>query len=221
VRAQTRYRIANLKNGHRTDIPFMKQTIEEQSDSPMRFFTPELYLRYASDEDDVANAANEEWESALLAYQHHLKRVMKKADVPAGIVRLPMLSLHDATVVGYPRSKIDSDNYVHFGGPLPWALTGFLLGLDTTSGPLILAYHLWESVKIYISHPWRPRRSGQQVYCLYDELDEVSHGRKLYFHRILMSNGEVLEIPLQNVHYFRFSRRDRDETGDVMPESHE
>jgi len=38
----------------------------------MHYFTPELYLRYNSEEDDVADAADAEWEAALKGYRAHL-----------------------------------------------------------------------------------------------------------------------------------------------------
>ena len=57
-----------------TGHTFTKRRTDMPSDHKMLFFTPELYRRYNSQDDDIALAADAEWEAAIASYHQHLTR---------------------------------------------------------------------------------------------------------------------------------------------------
>ena len=64
----------------------------------MRFFTPELYLRYNSLVDAVANRADEDWEKAICDYNKHLAKYAKQMN-PRVKYLAEALCLHDAELI--------------------------------------------------------------------------------------------------------------------------
>ena len=42
----------------------------------MKFFTPDLLLRFGSDDDEVADAAQADWEKSDIAYKKHLTKIL-------------------------------------------------------------------------------------------------------------------------------------------------
>src|SRR4051794_32832671 len=60
--------------GRRLVTRSMKHPTERRFEGTMKFFTPELYLRYNSPDDAEADRADEEWEEALRAYRDHLAK---------------------------------------------------------------------------------------------------------------------------------------------------
>jgi hypothetical protein len=44
----------------------------------MKFFTPELYIRYNSKEDAEADRADEDWEKSIRNYKSHLETLTKR-----------------------------------------------------------------------------------------------------------------------------------------------
>ena len=60
----------------------------------MRFFTPELYLRFNSNDEVEADRAHVEWENVTQKYQKHLHKIHDQ--LPAQAWQLTELSLHDA-----------------------------------------------------------------------------------------------------------------------------
>src|SRR5438128_2569165 len=70
----------------------------------MKYFKPALLARYRSGDDDVADAADEEWERATAAYRKRLKDIRKR--LPVHVRRLiSRFSLHDAKVVLFGSHK--------------------------------------------------------------------------------------------------------------------
>ena len=65
----------------------------------MRFFTPELYVRFNSSDEDQANAADAAWEAALQGYQKHLDGIRER--LPSQVRKLSALNLHDAEVLAF------------------------------------------------------------------------------------------------------------------------
>src|SRR5439155_1551888 len=65
-------RIINRTRDPRRGIPSMKHPTDRPTEQVMRFFTPELYVQFNSPDDEVADRANEAWETALQSYQNHL-----------------------------------------------------------------------------------------------------------------------------------------------------
>ena len=50
----------------------MRLQTEKPSEQVMKFFTPELFIRFNSTDDEKADRADEDWEAAIGAYRHHL-----------------------------------------------------------------------------------------------------------------------------------------------------
>ena len=63
----------------------------------MQFFTPELYRRYNSQDDEIALAADAEWEAAIVRYHQHLATLREK--MPSQVIELSELCLHDGEIL--------------------------------------------------------------------------------------------------------------------------
>src|SRR6266403_539801 len=81
----------------------MKRQIEKPSDHPMRFFTPELYVRFNSPDENEADRANEEWDAAIDRYTAHLAALHGK--MPHHVAKLAEVSLHDAELLARDQSS--------------------------------------------------------------------------------------------------------------------
>jgi hypothetical protein len=162
----------------------------------MRFFTPELYLRFNSSDDEIADRANEEWEAALEEYQRHLNSIRDR--MPSQVRKVTEFSLHDAEVLGLEKDHqpLDAFAEAHWPGPLWSALAILSLKQDRTVRSLI--YTLWDGVR---EHPARDDWpfSRARKHWLYDEVDVAADHRGAYLHRILFSDGSVVEIPFASV----------------------
>lgn len=145
----------------------------------MRFFTPELYVRFNSPDVSVANQADADWERALTAYRKHLRSIRLK--LPASVANLANDScLHDAEYLGFSKMAMPAmtgdvatiavrkDGAVNF-------LVYVLDGEPLVTRPL-------ESNAFHVSQP----------HWLYDEVDVVGTG--VFQHEILLSDGRVLSI---------------------------
>src|SRR5579883_174953 len=87
----------------------MFSEVTELSESPMRFFTPELFLRVNSNNDEIADAAQDEWEQSAQAYRHHLKKVLRHA--PRSVGELAEACFHDAVVSGMTFDSFGRDAF--------------------------------------------------------------------------------------------------------------
>ncbi len=158
----------------------------------MRFFTPELYIKFNSSDEDVADLANEAWEKALQDYQHHLDT--NRDLMPSQVRKLSELCLHDAEVLGFNQELQSA-----FFSPDPfwpaslWSAVAILsLKQDKTIWSLI--YVLWDGVREYpIKEEWPFDKSRK--HWLYDEVDLAADHRGSFLHRILFSDGSIIEIP--------------------------
>lgn len=63
----------------------------------MRFFTPDLFLRFNSPDDEVADEADSAWEIALIDYRKHLDGIRDR--MPSQVRTLAELCLHDAELL--------------------------------------------------------------------------------------------------------------------------
>lgn len=165
----------------------------------MRFFTPDLYRRFNSSNDAVADRANADWDKALEAYRIHLGRLQKK--MPQSVKELSTLALHDAEIV----TRFEKG---------PRAASPFWLGysaiiLRQNGNLLALIYFLWNEVEERESiSDWPFDRT--KVHWLYDEIDTASESQHLFLHRILLSDGRVLQIPFVTAHFHEFTVSDAD-----------
>lgn len=155
----------------------------------MKFFSPELYRRFNSSDDDEADRADEEWEVATRGYRAHLHRLDRQFSRQAKA--LGELCLHDAEVVA-------TDQIADFV-PVSIAATGSV----STGAWIVSVAHGREIVTLFYSL-WDPLReqapgkgwpfSKRRPQWLYDEID-VGPAAGTFLHRILLSDGRTLEVP--------------------------
>jgi hypothetical protein len=70
----------------------------------MRYFTPELLARSRSPDDDVSEAAADEWEQAVAKYNAELDSI--RPDLPPGVrALLASCSLHDARILSISEAR--------------------------------------------------------------------------------------------------------------------
>jgi hypothetical protein len=159
----------------------------------MRFFSPELYVRYNSSDDETANAADAEWEESLEAYRAHLHGLHKH--MPSPVRKLSELCLHDAELLT-PVPEIEQ--YVPISAQPGSPSTLAILAVRQGDRVVSLTYVLWDAVRFHASSPNWPF-SLQGVHWLYDEIDVAPFAQGLYVHRVLLSDGRVVEIPMVSV----------------------
>jgi hypothetical protein len=163
----------------------------------MRFFTPDLYLRFNSPVDAEANDADEAWEAALRDYRTQLEKL--DTLLPVDVKQLSKLRLHDAELLSFnlavrpfasrafkPPSKVSFQRKV--------AVLALRQGTDS----VILSYQVaGRTLKAEPPRAWPFSRD--RTHWLYDEvaIDEEKPG--IFLHRILWSDGSVLEIPFRAV----------------------
>jgi hypothetical protein len=158
----------------------------------MRFFTPELFLRYNSDLDEVADAADAEWEAALKAYR--AKQENMRSRMPSQVKKLAALCLHDAELL----SLEEEFQAVSGKGNAPpiWSAVASLL-LQSGRTLQALVYALPDRIeRTEPSRDWPFARDRR--HWLYDEIDEREGGG--FVHRILFSDGSIVVVPFLAVH---------------------
>jgi hypothetical protein len=172
---------------HPTDVP---------NRQIMRFFTPELYVQFNSSDDEVADRANERWEKALEEYKRHLESI--QTAMPSQVKEVSALCLHDAEVLGFQQEH-HAHRPAHWPFPQPpiWSAVAIVtLKQDLIIRSLI--YLLWDTVR---EHPAGPDWQFSKL-CknwLYDEVDVSADGQGAFLHRILFSDGTIVEIPFESV----------------------
>lgn len=152
----------------------------------MKYFTPELYVRGNSMDDETVDAAEAEWEAARAAYRARL------ADIASTLIpdlrRFEAeLNLHDAELIGPAR---ESESEVVLIARLT----------DTSrSGPhnslAILRYRVTTPPIVTYpihSHVFNPARPE----WLYDEIDEISPG--VFSHEVFVSDGRVIRLEFED-----------------------
>ena len=154
----------------------------------MRFFTPDLYVRFNSSDEEEANEADGAWENAILEYRKHLDGIRDR--LPSQVGKLADTCLHDAELLAYDR--------VVEPASLPPHEPMAILSIKREDGIVSLIYILWDRIRE--SPPQRDWPfSKLRTHWLYDEVDTVLSQREKFLHRILLSDGRVLEIPFRSV----------------------
>ena len=105
----------NQIQGLRQGTHSMKPQTEKPSEPVMKFFTPELFIKFNSPDDVVADRADEDWEAAIREYRSHLEglrdqmpsQVKELAGLSAARRRASGLRTADRTV---PRSVLISSH---------------------------------------------------------------------------------------------------------------
>ncbi len=178
----------------------MKHPTAGRSERRMRFFRPELYLRYNATDDAEANLADEEWEHNLRAYKKYLSEHSK--DMNERVKELTeSLSLHDAELLSIQEDVPDSDFTPPFF-PLPVAT----LSVQGNGKITNIVYFLWSHVEQSCPGMDWPF-SEIRTYWLYDELEverQPPNGPR-YWHHILWSNGRIISVPFFDVIVQSFS----------------
>jgi hypothetical protein len=163
----------------------MKHPIEKPSESIMKFFNPELYLQFNSPDDAVADRANDAWENAIRNYQRHLKAIRDR--MRPEVRKISELCLHDAEILNFERDLT---------AVIPFKMA--ILSLKQEGSVHSLIYILWDNIRDYPPGKSWPFSTSRK-HWLYDELDVAGSDRGLFLHRILFSDGSVVEIPFISV----------------------
>jgi hypothetical protein len=172
----------------------------------MRFFTPELYRQFNSTDDAEADRADAAWEEAIRAYRVHLDALRDR--LPSLVQKLAELSLHDALILSRAEEIQVSSPFLFPEFPFPFPLAVWsavaIVSVKHNGGIQSIFYCLWDHIRVRAAPEDWPF-SGQGEHWLYDELDCVSDRRGPFLHRILLSTGEILEIPFTSVVLHRFA----------------
>ena len=162
----------------------------------MRFFTPELYLQFNSSVDATADRANDAWEKSLQEYQRHLDAI--RPTMPSQIKKISELCLHDAELLGFEQEMQSFLPFTETLWPGPLCSSVAVVSLEHEGKLHSLIYMLWDRVGEYPAQGDWPF-STLRKHWLYDEVDVSPDHRGMFLHRILFSDGSVVEIPFMSV----------------------
>ena len=163
----------------------------------MKRFTPELLLRFGSEDDQVASSASAEWDQAHQTYVAHLDSIQQKLPKPVQML-LNDYCLHDAKVVSMGRDE---------------RLFSILLQLaEPGDKGILLTYKL-------VSQPRFKRHSsladeGVPLEWLYDELDLLDdddepwkeEAYKVFTHSILFTAGRELQLDFYELEFQEYQK---------------
>jgi hypothetical protein len=165
----------------------------------MKYFTPELYMQFNSFDVDEAERADAAWDRAEVAYKERLASIREY--MPAQVVKLSELCLHDALVVSrgeQVQPAVDGPPFF-LGFWTAVALITVAVGEEIVS----LIYCLGDqTTEKAAPEGWRFSKLQEQ--WLYDEVDLLHERKPPFVHRILFSTGVTLEIPFVSVIIHRF-----------------
>jgi hypothetical protein len=150
----------------------------------MKFFTPELLERVASFDDEVADAADGEWERAITRYQRRWQKI--QAAFPREVRRFQDegVCLHDAEVL-----TMGTREGVFF----------IVLRRDAPSQDLVLLNFTLEG-EAQISPGTLPADNASgPVTWMYEEFD-LDRSRKCRI-EVLLSNGWSVRLVFRHFHY--------------------
>jgi hypothetical protein len=150
----------------------------------MKYFTPELYQRLQSLDDDRADAADDDWEEAIKRYRRRLAKMLPA--LPEGVQRFrkDRVCLHDARLWSIGRQ---GDTFVMVLQPEPPAQTMVVLTFTLDGEPVIDK----AAVPDHQNSDW--------VEWMYEEWDGDRH-RRCWF-EVLLSNGWSVRLPFRDFHY--------------------
>jgi hypothetical protein len=161
----------------------------------MEFFTPELYRQFNSSDDQVADQADAAWEQAIHNYQRHLERIRDR--LPVSARTLSELNLHDAEILGVEQDAQALTTETESAANPLWSAV-VVVTVKQKDIVRSLIYTLWDKIRQTLPpHAWP--FSAEQKHWLYDEVDLFDDQRRWFLHRILCSDGSVLEIPFASV----------------------
>jgi len=158
----------------------------------MRFFTPELYIQFNSSDDEVADLANDAWENAVQKYQRHLENIRPR--MPPQVRKVADLCLHDYEVLGFQQEFQSASPLPEPFWPAPFWSAVAIMFLKREQTLRFLIYVLWDRVREHEAKKDWPF-AAERKHWLYDEVDIEADQRGLFLHRVLFSDGMVVEIP--------------------------
>jgi len=172
----------------------------------MKYFTPQLYIDFNSDDPDIADRADEQWERALADYRKHLKKIRGRLNEKVRDLA-EVCCLHDAAYLGFTKISLPSA-----AGDLA------ILAVEQGERALLLVYVLADEP--LVARPLEsPLFSDQAVHWLYDEVDVASDGT--FSHQISLSDGRILALRFVDFDQIELSnsvvRRERDAAAPASP----
>jgi hypothetical protein len=171
----------------------------------MLFFTPDLYRRYNSPDEDAAIAADADWEAAIVRYHEYLTSLREK--ISSQVYELSRLCLHDGVILlrqerQEPVEKLRIDARPLFREWPNWCGV-FTLVVKLEDTLVTLCYFLCDHASEKSSEEWQFSRENE--HWLYDEVHWHQNEHGHFTHVILLSTGVVLSIPFSAVLVSRFS----------------
>jgi len=161
----------------------------------MKFFTPELYVRFGSSDDDVALPAHEEWEQVIKRYRRHYKKI--ETQLPLALRKFhDEQCLHDADLFAPAILPANAP----WNGPevvivAQQVNTLFPEFINTLA---ILQYTITTDAVVEVPLQAEIFRKVQPIW-LYDEVDVVEPG--VFSHEILVSDGRVIKLRFRDFNY--------------------
>lgn len=156
----------------------------------LQFFTPDLYRRFNSPDDAIADRADADWELAIIAYKASLSPYLETMNDRVRTLAEGR-SFHDAKLLSIREAALDPRSSLP-----PIALVSVADGGTITELVYILGGP-FETTPPEADWPFSPSR----VHWLYDEI-QVRHphpGLSPFLHAILLSDGRILSIPFVDV----------------------
>jgi hypothetical protein len=129
--------------------------------------------------------------------------------MPSQVRKLSEVCLHDAEVLSRAEEVQAGGPFLFpefpFPFPVPFWTAVAVVSVKRDGEILTLFYCLWDRIRVHPS-PENWPSSKVREHWLYDEVDCAFERRGPFVHRILLSTGNVLEIPFASVviHEFPF-----------------
>jgi hypothetical protein len=154
-------------------------------------------VRFNASDDEEADRANEAWEAALTEYRRHLDAIRDRT--PSQIRKLAELCLHDGELLACEQAVEPQFPFPFepFAMPPYWSAMG-IVGVKQGGEIASLIYLLWDRLREYPA-PERWPFSKARTHWHYDEVDLAPDRRGSFLHRVLLSDGRVLEIRFVSV----------------------
>jgi hypothetical protein len=158
----------------------------------VKFFTPDLLLRFGSEDTATANAAQDEWE---IQNGNYLKRLREIRSALPRSVRtfISQFCLHDAKLL-------------ILGLRHDLRMLSLFLELDDAEETgLQLIYDLVRKPEL-LKHPELAEK-GTPMEWLYDEFDvKKKGGRRVFTHSILLTGGRELRLSFHKLHLMPYKK---------------
>jgi len=153
----------------------------------MRFFTRELFERRQSEDDAVLDASEEEWESALEAYDRHLQAIA--GHLPAHVRQFQQLLLHDALVLSIGRQA---------------SRLIMILRQDIPPRDLVIVCYDLEGEPSLQKFSRNAGDWSRPTHFNFDEFDVIDqNGQTLYLQEIVFGNGWLMRLRFRDVNVTR------------------